>query len=180
MTRPDANWRRSTVQCVRLSVPISGWSQKSYVLSVPVCLSQDWFSNAVSSVVLFIVYFESAVYAECLSVAWTFIDVWSIIWSAHVNHLKYICEVISSWKRSLIGSHRRKKGNLGHVVWLFRSLRTSLCRVTEYIVCYTPLKGPLSVRPTSQSTRTLTSAWSAWSTFIVSTWSWLAVYLSVT
>ena len=111
MTRPDAKWRRSTLQCVRLSVPISEWSQQPYVVSVSVCLSQDWFSNAVSSVVLFIVYFESAVYAECLSVAWTFIDVWSIIWSTHVNHLKYICEVISSWKRSLIGSHRRKKGN---------------------------------------------------------------------
>ena len=61
-------------------------------------------------------------------------------------------------RENLIGSHRRKKGNLEHVVELFRSLRTSLCRVTEYIVCYAPLKGPSSVRPTSQSTRTLTTS----------------------
>ena len=175
MTRPDAKWRRSTLQCIRLNVPISGWSQQSYVVSVPVFLSHDWFSNAVSSVVLFIVYFESLVYAECLNVAWTFIDVWSVIWSTHVNHLNYICGVISSWKRSLIGSHRRKKGNLGHVVWLFRSLRTSLCRVTEYIACYIPLKGPSSIRPTSQSNRTLTTPWSAW----CCQWS-CVVYLSVT
>ena len=41
MTRPDAEWRRSTSQCVCLSVLISGWPQQPYVVSVPVCLSQN-------------------------------------------------------------------------------------------------------------------------------------------
>ena len=36
MTRPDAKWRRSTVQCVRLSVPISGWSQQSDAVSASI------------------------------------------------------------------------------------------------------------------------------------------------
>ena len=76
----------------------------------------------------------------------------------YITYLKYICESEFDLRESPDWLSQRKKGNLEHVVELFRSLRTSLCRVTEYIVCYTPLKGPLSVRPTSQSTRTLTSA----------------------
>ena len=152
---------------------------------VSVCLSQDGRNNHMLClpqyvylridpvthswiVLLFIVCIERCnLCLNVLAVAWTFNWRMSIIWSTYVK-------VNSIWERFLIGSHRRKKGNLEHVVELFRSLRTSLCRVTEYIFCYTPLKGPSSVRPTSQSTRTLTSAWSA------CTWSWLAVYLSVT
>ena len=43
----------------------------------------------------------------------------------------------------------------------------------DLIICWASSKGPLSVWPTSQSTRTLTSAWS------VLSWSW-SVYLLVT
>ena len=171
MTRPDAKWRRSTLQCVRLSVLISGWSQQSYVVSASVCVVTIICSVCLSiSISWFIVHFRCSSCSNVWAVAWTFnwrVDT-RVIWE------------------SLIGSLTEEEGKPGtvymleHVGWLFRSLRTSLCCVTEYIVCYTPLKGPLSVRPKSQSTRTLTSAWSAWSTFIVSTWSWLAVYLSVT
>eukprot|EP00617_Octactis_speculum_P016548 CAMPEP_0185743566 /NCGR_PEP_ID=MMETSP1174-20130828/1366_1 /TAXON_ID=35687 /ORGANISM="Dictyocha speculum, Strain CCMP1381" /LENGTH=42 /DNA_ID= /DNA_START= /DNA_END= /DNA_ORIENTATION= len=42
MATLDAKWKRSTLQRVRLSVPISGLSQQSYVASISVCLSQDW------------------------------------------------------------------------------------------------------------------------------------------
>jgi len=166
MTRPDAKWRRSTLQCVRLSVLISGWSQQSYVVSASVCVVTIiccvYLSISISG---FIVHFRCSLCLNVWAVAWTF------NWRVDTRVI---------WERVWLALSQRKKGNLEHVPELFRSLRTSLCRVTEYIVCYTPLKGPLSVRPTSQSTRTLTSAWSAWSTFIVSTWSWLAVYLSVT
>ena len=52
MTRPDAKWRRSTVQCGRLSVPISGWSQQSDAVSassMSISTTIDVINNNVSS-----------------------------------------------------------------------------------------------------------------------------------
>ena len=165
MTRPDAKWRRSTLQCVCLSVPISGWSQQSYVVPVLVCLSQGWSSDAMSWVVsLWVLAFgrshsrgvtyhtswvslsalRDLVMLECSSRSLN-------IQLTYVNYLKYICESEFDLRESPDWLSQRKKGNLEHVVWLSRSLRTSLCRVTEYIVWYAPSKGPSSVRPSSQS-----------------------------
>ena len=45
VTKSMGNGIRSTWPCVRLSVPISGWSQQSYVVPVLVCLSQDGRSS---------------------------------------------------------------------------------------------------------------------------------------
>ena len=132
---------------------------------VSVCLSQDGRNNHMLClpqyvylridpvthswiVLLFIVCIERcSLCLNVLAVAWTFNWRMSIIWSTYVK-------VNSIWERVLIGSHRERKSGAHRLL--------------------SSIKGwPSSVWPTSQSTRTLTSAWS------VLSWSW-SVYLLVT